>query len=99
MMAEDLGWTPYVKSWIDRMYGPELDRSGEVKVEGKLEEELREHLFQLFEKSIDEFLELIRSKLSEPIQTVDLQLVISLCQLFESFLYDLGGFAKIDRVD
>lgn len=86
MMAEDLGWRVYVMSWIEREYG-------------EWDAEMREHLVQLFEKSVDEFLELIRTKLSEPIVTVDLQLVIGLCQLFESFLYDLGGFAKIDRAD
>jgi len=73
LMYEDIGWIPYVKSWIDRLYKPDDDANYiPVKDDKKLDQELREHLFSLFEKSIDDFLELKHTKLTEPINTVDL---------------------------
>ncbi len=46
-----------------------------------------QHLLYLFTDSIDNAVVEIR-KYSEPFETVDLQLVIGLCNLLESFLKD-----------
>ena len=51
---------------------------------------MRTFLYQLFENNIDKGIQLIRTKMREPIPTCDLQLVISLCNMFECFLFDLN---------
>lgn len=54
--------------------------------------ELRQHLRELFEKTVQPFLTLLRNVMSETIPTVDLQLVNSLCNLLECFLTEEFGF-------
>ncbi|PCI26907.1 hypothetical protein COB52_05575 [Candidatus Kaiserbacteria bacterium] len=62
MTPEDLGWRPYVKSWIPRTF-PEDD---------VLDEGLKTYLWETFEFAIDMGIEKIRESLIEPIGTVDI---------------------------
>lgn len=49
----------------------------------------------MFENNVDPGIALIRNRLSEPIVTCDMQLVISLCNMFECFIFDLhAGYIK-----
>ena len=70
MTPEDLGWRPFVKTWIALTYTEEELISNEQK----------EYLYSLFETAIDPAFELIHTKgLKESIPTVPLQAVISVC--------------------
>jgi len=51
LTAEEMGWKPYVKSWIDEKYS---------KDEAILTKELREYLWYLFEQTVDPGLDRIR---------------------------------------
>lgn len=69
MTPEDLGWRPYVESWIPRQF-PNDDI---------LDEKLKAYLKETFEFAIDMGIEKIRESLYEPIATVNIQLVINVC--------------------
>jgi hypothetical protein len=63
MTPEELGWKPYVKSWIPRIYPDE----------SILLEEHKQQLLELFEGTIEPALEKIRTlKLVEFIKTVEI---------------------------
>ena len=83
MTPEDLGWLPYVQSWIPRKFeGDDI-----------LSPELKAYLLETFQMSIDPGIEKIRSsKLAEPIGTVDIQYVINICNFLEVFLSPEKGF-------
>ena len=77
MTPEELGWRPYVKSWIPRIYPDE----------SILTQDLKEFLWGLFDTTVEFALEKIHNaKLNEYIKTVDIQRVTSLCNFLEVML-------------
>ena len=81
LTAEEMGWKPYVQSWIKHQYSNCMI----------LSKELQEHLWDLFEHTVDIGLERIRTGLKEPIKTNNLQQVKGLCAFLQSFLdFDKG---------
>jgi dynein heavy chain len=70
LTAADLGWRPYVVSWIAKL--PEAPFHAEAK----------EKIGIMFEKYIDKGIEWLRRNGVEPAPTEDAQLVYSLCDLF-----------------
>ncbi|KAL4487471.1 hypothetical protein ABPG72_006991 [Tetrahymena utriculariae] len=98
LMYENLGWRPFVQSWIEKKFTTKLDLNDQVEVEEVLSKELRTHLYTLFDEKVDFFLDHIR-KMKEPIATCDLQLVNSLCNLIECFISEEYGFKKNERPD
>jgi len=56
MTAEDLGWRPYVKTWLKTFF----------KDEDVVSENLRDHLWVLFSATIEPGLEFIRHHLTNP---------------------------------
>jgi len=72
---KDLGWQPFVDSWLDR-------RSDKQSVE---------HLQRLFEKFVPKVLEFKRRNCKEPIPTSELNSVSSLCILFEALATEANG--------
>lgn len=64
-----------------------------------LPEEIRNYIFSIFESTIDKALFYIRSKCQELIQTVDLQLVNSLCNLLECFTSPQFGFKNKEKIE
>lgn len=63
LTPEELGWRPYVKTWLKTYFDNE-ELFGE---------ELQEHLWVHFDATIDPGLEYIRNNCTEPIKTTDLQ--------------------------
>lgn len=83
MTPEELGWRPYVQSWIERIYGDDLT----------LNAEQREYLYYLFDQTVDFALDKIKLlDLQEHITTVDIQRVTSLCNYLEVLLQTSYGF-------
>lgn len=83
MTPEELGWKPYVKSWIPRIYPDETILNVEHK----------DLLLALFDSSVELGLEKIKaSKLVEYVKTVDIQRVASLCNFLEVLLQPQFGF-------
>lgn len=63
LTPEELGWRPYVKTWV-RTYFDDEELFSEF---------LQDHLLMLFEATVDIGLEFIRNNCQEPIKTTDLQ--------------------------
>lgn len=70
---EELGWRPYVKTWIYRFFNDD----------SILSEELKQYLYSIFDTTVDVGLDKIRDHLSEPVATANIQQVISLCNFLE----------------
>lgn len=70
MVSEDLGWEPYARSWVHRVFGPSEYEDGTPKAEF-LSEELREYILEIFDNTLGETLLEIRESMIEPINTVD----------------------------
>jgi len=70
---EELGWRPFVKTWIYKFFDDESIISNEIK----------EYLYSIFDSTIDVALDKIRDNLTEPIATANIQQVISLCNFLE----------------
>ena len=79
MTATDLGWMPYVQSWVKRDL-PE-----------QCPERVHTRVLELFEGCITKAMAFQRKYGKEPVETVDMQLVISLCKLFQSLLTEDNG--------
>lgn len=62
LTPDELGWRPFVKTWITTFFNDE-----EILSEG-----LKEYLYATFEASIDIGLEKIRDNFSEPVTTVNI---------------------------
>ena len=74
MTPSDLGWRPYVTSWQQRAF----------LAEGSLFPAwVVPRLDQLFDAVVGEGMKHQRRYGTEPVETVDIQLIISLCTLFE----------------
>ncbi|XP_031567025.1 dynein heavy chain 2, axonemal-like, partial [Actinia tenebrosa] len=78
---KDLGWQPYVDSWLERR----TDRSS------------IEHLQRLFEKFVPKVLEFRRRNCKEPIPTSELNSVASLCILFDALATEANGVVSHDE--
>ena len=80
----NLGWKPYVTSWIARELFPAKDIEGGAR----MSEKLGDHVMKLFEANIDAALKWIRGIIGsrELVPTVDSQLIESLCAMFISLL-------------
>jgi len=74
--GDTVGWKPYVQTWLKKNFGDETI----------LTVDLQELLMFLFDNSIERGLSKIRTSLKEPIKTVDMQLVASVCNFLEIFL-------------
>lgn len=86
---EALGWRPFVRRWLSTFF--------EDKDEEVITEAVKSQLDMLFEATLDEGLDYLRTHLPpEPIQTTDLQLVTSMVNLLEYFLDESKGFKGND---
>jgi dynein heavy chain, axonemal len=74
---EELGWRPYVKTWINKFFD-----NDEI-----LDQEMKEFLYSLFDSTIDIGLDKIREHFAEPITTANIQQVISLCNFLEVLVH------------
>jgi hypothetical protein len=63
MTEEELGWRPYVQTWINTQFAENE----------AMNDELKEHLWNNFRDTIDPGLEWLREYGSEPIKTTNLQ--------------------------
>lgn len=92
LTQEALGWKPYVQSWVESHFGVQ-EASFEEKEFEILSSEQRRYLLSLFEEYVDDILLRVRGKgWKETIPTTDMQLVVGLCNLLESFIDDKFGF-------
>jgi dynein heavy chain len=82
---EELGWRPFVRTWLYTFFDDEI-----------LSDNLREFIYSNFDATIDIGLEKIRDTLTEPIKTVDLQQVVSICNFLEVYLNPTMGFKGTD---
>ena len=73
---EELGWRPYVKTWI------------KGKIPPAMKEATRDYLFNLFDSYIDSGLKYVRKNCHQVIDQVDIGKVIGLCALLEVLLFD-----------
>ena len=85
MTFEELGWRPFVRTWLYTFFDDEI-----------LSDNLREFIYSNFDATIDIGLEKIRDTLTEPIKTVDLQQVVSICNFLEVYLNVNMGFKGTD---
>lgn len=92
---ENIGWRPYVQSWIEKKFNQKQEEN-EKPEEELLNKDLRTHLYNLFDEKVDFFIDHVR-RMKEPIATCDLQLVMSLCNLIECFVSEDYGFKKGER--
>jgi dynein heavy chain len=74
---EELGWRPYVKTWLVTFFNDD----------SILSQSLKDLIYSLFDATIDLGIEKIRDILSEPIVTANIQLVISTCNFLEVLLH------------
>ena len=72
MTPSDLGWMPYVRSWVQKTISSECGSWVSARI------------ILLFEKGFTKGLKFQRKFCKEPVVTVDIQLAVSLCSLFES---------------
>ena len=90
MTPEDLGWLPFVQSWIPRFYPDE----------SVLTEDLKQLLLDLFVQAANMGLDKIRHpQIKEPIPTVDIQQVVSVCNFLEAFMNPQNGMKEKLKLD
>ena len=89
MTPEDLGWRPYVQTWLERVYPDETILNADNK----------STLYSLFDTTVDAAMDKIRNAhLVEYISTVEIQRVTNLCNFLEVLLQPQFGF-KGDKED
>jgi len=82
LTTDELGWRPFVQTWIQKRFTDyEL-----------MSDHLKEHLYATFDATIDIGLEYIRNHFKEPIKTTDLQLVNSVTNFLDCFVDEKKGF-------
>ena len=87
MTPSDLGWAPYVNSWMKRMFSEREDVDKPC-----LNEEAQIFLRELFDSFVDETFEVLNDyRNDEPIQTFEIQSIISLCNFLENFINEEVG--------
>ena len=72
MDPADLGWRPYVKSWLRKL--PVIIR-----------DDYKEFFMKLFETYIDRGLQFVRAHCKEYVRSINLNLVVSVSRLIETF--------------
>ena len=77
---EDVGWRPYVQSWLPRVLH---DRA--------MSSDLREHLWSRFDATLDAGLTFQKKFSFEPIPTVPIQVARSLCNIFQILYFRACG--------
>ena len=77
LTPEELGWRPFVKTWVYTFFDTE-----EI-----LSDALKEQLYATFDATIDIGLDKIRDHFAEPVVTVNLQQVVSICNFLEVLLH------------
>jgi len=82
LTAEQLGWTPFVDSWLERKFPDTSILTEDEKI----------HIRETFGATIDAGIEKIRSAFNELIKTDNLQLVKAVCSFLEVFLNPASGF-------
>jgi dynein heavy chain len=82
LTPEELGWKPMVKTWIYKHFDYEDILNNNEKA----------YLYETFEFVIDMGLEKMREHYHEPVVTVDIQQVKSICNFLEIFLKPEMGF-------
>eukprot|EP01035_Chromulina_nebulosa_P017367 gene17367-22915_t len=85
MSSTDLGYMPYVQSWISGSLTIGLQTAG---LTSTLLNFIRERVTVLFKSVFIKGLQIQRKQCKEPIETVDIQQAISLCTLLESLMID-----------
>uniref|UniRef100_K7FYG4 Dynein axonemal heavy chain 6 n=1 Tax=Pelodiscus sinensis TaxID=13735 RepID=K7FYG4_PELSI len=75
---DELKWIPYVQTWM-------------AGLENKMNEETKQHLFDLFCRYVEDGLKFVNKKCSQAIPQVDISKVTTLCCLLESLLLGKGG--------
>jgi len=80
--VEDLGWKPYVASWMIRMFGKDDD------------DNLVEFYNGLFEKYVPRLLEFKAKNCTDLVPISDFNCVIALCNLFSSLATPANGLDK-----
>ena len=79
MTPEDLGWLPYVQSWLPRELGDVASQA------------VRDRLLAHFEAVIPKGLGFVREHCREPVPTVDLNLVTACCRMFQALYSEKHG--------
>lgn len=81
LTQEELGWVPFVKTWLQVKFNTQDPRC-------PLTEANKDFLWEQFEGTVDIGLDKVRSgALVEPIKTDNLQLVRSMCNIFEILVF------------
>jgi dynein heavy chain len=83
---EELGWRPFVKTWLKTFFPEDI-----------LSDNLKEFVYSNFDATIDIGLEKIREHLAEPVKTVDIQQVVSICNFLEVLLHPNYNFKGTDE--
>eukprot|EP01031_Cornospumella_fuschlensis_P053678 gene53678-biopygen30120 len=79
MTPSDLGWMPYAQSWVPRALPKDCPQWA------------KDRILLLFEKVFAKGLAFQRKNCKEPVETVDVQLVIAMCTLFQSLFKAESG--------
>ena len=59
---EELGWRPYVKTWVVKFFNDD----------SIISDELKDYLYSIFDTTIDPALDKIREHFSEPVATANI---------------------------
>ena len=81
-----IGWFPYVKSWLTSLVKGKVLSPKDSTQKVKISLEVSKRFLELFELNIKPTLKFIREECAEAIQTVNLNLVTSLCNILEGLL-------------
>jgi len=77
LTPDELGWRPYVKTWVHTFFDDDTVMTNDLK----------EHLYSLFDSSVDVAIDKIREHLHEPVTTVNIQQVVSICNFLEILVH------------
>uniref|UniRef100_A0A1I8GGQ9 DHC_N2 domain-containing protein n=1 Tax=Macrostomum lignano TaxID=282301 RepID=A0A1I8GGQ9_9PLAT len=77
---EDMGWRPYVRTWLTKL-----------TTEHNFREDLVDYVFELFNKYIDPGLTFIHKKCTQAMAQVNIAKVMTVCNLFQSLLCGPGA--------
>lgn len=86
LTPDNLGWLPFVQTWMETKFEGEEVLSNELKV----------YIIETFQATVDIAIEKIRANFTELIKTDNLQLVKSMCNFLEVFLNPERGFNAVD---
>ena len=84
-----IGWKPYLKSWIPRMFPDSA----------VISEEMKSHLIDLCELSMEAVLRLKKAALTEAIPTVSVQMLKNVLNFMEIFLTSEAGYRATDPLE